>query len=89
MLVLYRSNQKANCRLGMLIGKRAVSTAVERNRIKRTIRESFRHSQHKLKGFDVIVIARQQCDTLSNSKLREGIENLWAKLLTQYQNSSR
>lgn len=88
-LVLYRANQKPHARLGMLVGKRAVNDAVERNRIKRTLRESFRCNQEKLKGFDVVVIVRHQCDTLSSSKLREGIENLWEKLLIQYQNSLR
>ena len=89
LLVLYRPNQRPHGRLGLLIGKRAVSDAVDRNRIKRTIRESFRHNQDKLKGFDVIVLARHQCDTLSNSQLREGIDNLWEKVLSQYQKSSR
>ena len=89
MLVLYRANQKPHARLGMLVGKRAVSDAADRNRIKRILRESFRHCQEKLKGFDVVVIVRHQCDTLSSSQLREGIENLWEKLQTHYQNSLR
>lgn len=89
LLVLYKTNQKTHARLGMLIGKRVVSHATDRNRIKRTIRESFRHFQDKLKGFDVVIIARQQCDTLDNKKLREGIDYLWEKLLTHYQNSLR
>lgn len=89
LLVLYKPNQKLHGRLGLLIGKRAVSDAVDRNRIKRTIRESFRHNQEKLIGFDVIVIARHQCDTLNNSQLREGIDNLWERLLSQYRKSLR
>lgn len=88
LVVLYKPNQKSHARLGMLVGKRAVSDAVERNRIKRTIRESFRHCQNELKGFDIIVIVRHQCDTLNNAKLREGLKSLWAKLVTQYQKSS-
>lgn len=89
LLVLYKPNQKPNGRLGLLVGKRAVSDAVDRNRIKRTIRESFRLNQERLKGFDVIVIARHQCDALNNSQLREGIDKLWEKLLSQYQRSLR
>ena len=80
LLVLYKPNQITHARLGLVIGKRAVNSAVKRNRIKRIIRESFRHQHESLKGVDIIVIARQQCDKLSNQKLREGIDYLWEKL---------
>jgi ribonuclease P protein component len=64
------------------VGKRVAKKAVSRNQIKRVIRESFRFQQKKLSGIDIIVIARQQCDKLSKQKLREGIEQLWEKLIT-------
>jgi ribonuclease P protein component len=83
LLVLYKPNQLSIARLGVMVGKRVASDAVVRNRIKRTIRESFRHNQDRLKGYDLVVIARQQCDTLINTKLREGIDGLWEKLLAQ------
>lgn len=51
------------CRLGLSVGRRA-GTAVERNGLKRRIREAFRHIQHDLpsgegKGLDLIVVVRQ------------------------------
>ncbi len=82
LLVLSKSNQKLHARLGLVIGKRAVNSAVMRNRIKRVIRNSFSQNQEFLKGLDIVVIARQQCDKLSKKKLREGIDQLWKKLLT-------
>jgi len=81
LLILFKPNQKSHARLGLVIGKRAVNSAVIRNRIKRILRESFRQNQEKLKGLDIIIIARQQCDKLSKQKLREGIDQLWEKLL--------
>lgn len=80
LLALYKPNQTTHARLGLVIGKRTVNSAVKRNRIKRIIRESFRHQRESLKGVDIIIIARQQCDKLSNQKLREGIDQLWEKL---------
>jgi len=80
MTVLYKPNQKAYPRLGISVGKRVSSSAVRRNRIKRIIRESFRHHRENLKNVDIVVIARQPCDKLSNQKLREGLEKLWEKL---------
>lgn len=81
LLVLFKPNQKSNARLGLVIGKRYIKSAVVRNRTKRVLRESFRFHQEKLTGLDVIIIARQWCDKLSKQKLREGIDQLWEKLL--------
>jgi len=49
------------------VGKRAVPNAVERNRIKRVIRDYFRRDQHGLDGYDVVV---QIMGDMSNPKLR-------------------
>ena len=88
LLILYKSNQRSNARLGLMVGKRVAPLAVARNRIKRVIRESFRANQKKLIGLDCIVIARQQCDTLNTLQLRQGMDQLWERLITQQQNRS-
>lgn len=81
-LVLFKQNQKSHARLGLVIGKRYLKRAVDRNKTKRILRESFRQYQEKLIGFDVIVIAKQQGKNTTKQKLREGIDQLWEKLLT-------
>lgn len=45
-------------RLGLVVGKKHLKKAVDRNRFKRLVRESFRHHQEQLKGLDIIVLAR-------------------------------
>jgi ribonuclease P protein component len=82
LTILYKKNNNLYGRLGLIVGKRIAKKAVSRNQIKRVIRESFRSQQDKLSGIDIIVIARQQCDKLSKQKLREGIDQLWERLLT-------
>jgi ribonuclease P protein component len=42
-------------RLGILISRKHAAAAVERNRIKRCIREAFRLEQHNLRGLEVLV----------------------------------
>jgi len=42
-------------RLGMLVSRKHASRAVERNRIKRCIREAFRLEQERLGAVDVLV----------------------------------
>jgi ribonuclease P protein component len=88
LLALYKPNSLTQARVGIIVGKRVAKLAVERNRIKRAIRESFRANQEKLKGLDIIVLARQQSDSLDKVQLREGIDKLWQRLITQYQKVS-
>lgn len=88
LTILYRSNQKNHARIGIIVGKRVANSAVARNRIRRIVRDSFRLNQEKLTGWDIVVIARQQCDTLSKDKIRKGIDDLWEKLIRSSQNRS-
>ncbi len=84
LLILFKQNQKEYSRLGVIVGKRVAKKAIARNRIRRIVKESFRLNQEKLLGWDIIVIARQQCDTLNKPTLRKGIDDLWQKLQNQY-----
>ena len=88
LLALFKPNQKLYSRIGLIVGKRVANIAVAMNQIKRVIRESFRLNQEQFKGLDIIVIARQQCDTLDKTKLREGIDRLWEKLIAHQRTSS-
>jgi len=55
-LVLYRRpNEVGYARLGLIIPKRLVRTAVARNRIRRLAREAFRLEQLRLGGVDCVV----------------------------------
>jgi ribonuclease P protein component len=87
LLALYKSNKKDCARLGIIVSKRVANLAATRNLIKRVVRESFRTQQEKLKGFDIVVIARHQCGSLNRTQLREGIDKLWQKITMQSQKS--
>ncbi len=78
-LLLCRSNDNQT-RLGLVIAKKHVKRANQRNRIKRLVRESFRLQQHKLPAIDVIVLARKGADTLTNSEILVIINGLWKRI---------
>ena len=85
VLLLARDNQFEHPRLGLVIGKKSVKLAVERNRIKRQIRESFRHNQSILDGVDIVIVARRGIADLSNIELRQQFDKMWKRLARQRQ----
>ena len=79
-VVLVNTNKLNHPRLGTMIAKRKVKHAVDRNRIKRIIRESFRLQQHDLKNYDIIVLATKDIDKLPNEQLQQCLAKIWPKL---------
>ena len=68
-------------RLGLVIAKKNVARAVQRNRVKRLLRESFRHKQSLLPAVDIVILARSGLGKLSNDEIRQKIERHWADLV--------
>jgi ribonuclease P protein component len=67
-------------RLGLSIGSKAVGNSVERNRVKRQVRESFRHEAGTLPALDLVVGARNGARTAHNARLRESLAALWTEV---------
>lgn len=70
-------------RLGLAVAKRRVPRAVDRNRVKRIIRESFRHSRGRLGAVDVVVLARDGTAGMSNRQLSGQLHGIWAEIAGQ------
>ncbi len=77
--VLCRDNNSETARLGLAISKKQCRAATTRNRIKRIVRESFRHNQAILAGLDVIVINQSAAQTGSNRQLFDSLHGHWQK----------
>ena len=80
LTLIVKPNELQTPRLGMTIPKRLVKRAVDRNAIKRRIRESFRLYQHKLDAVDVVVMANSGISKLTNLQVSELINPLWQKV---------
>lgn len=80
IVVLATPNTEGYARLGLVVSKKNVRLAVNRNRVKRIVRESFRLKQSKLTAFDIVVIAKQGIDTQPES-LWEQMEKAWKRLI--------
>lgn len=64
----------------MAIARRYARTAVERNRVKRLVRETFRQQRATLPSLDVVVMLRSATAGASNAVLRAGLRRLWELL---------
>lgn len=78
-LILARSNHLSSARLGLVVAKKNIKLAVQRNRIKRMVRETFR-SQDELPCLDSIVLVRRGADKLNNPELQRRLNKLWHRL---------
>lgn len=79
----FAPNELGHARLGLSIGRKAAGEAVERNRVKRQVRESFRLAAPGLPACDLVVGARNGVRTAHNAALREGLEGLWNQIRKQ------
>ncbi|WP_233840269.1 ribonuclease P protein component [Dyella sp. 2HG41-7] len=78
--VRYRQNDLGHARLGLAISKRVSKLAVDRNRIKRLVRESFRRARHRLPPVDLMILAREQACNIAGPALLAELDALWRKL---------
>lgn len=61
-----------------MVAKRNIRLAVNRNRIKRLIRETFRQQQRKLGGLDFVVVVRR--DFANQASERDKLTALFARI---------
>src|SRR5690554_6574751 len=80
ILVLASANQLENPRIGFVFSKKNMKLAVDRNRVKRIIRESFRQQQAKLPALDFVILGRKGLSELDNAEIRAMIDALWFRL---------
>ena len=76
--VLGRANERSVARLGLTISRRTAKRAVDRNRLKRLARETFRMQQ--LPSWDFVVLARAGADRAERRVLRESLERHFERL---------
>ena len=81
--ILARVGQADGPRLGVIASKKNISSAVNRNRMKRIIRESFRAHKAIIHTLDVVVICKKNSERILNEKLFERLHKHW-KFLNEH-----
>jgi ribonuclease P protein component len=75
------ANDADEPRLGMIAGKKAAVRAVDRNRAKRLIRETFRAAAPRLTALDVTVQLRSNLRSVENGVVRAELQSLFNTLV--------
>jgi len=87
--VIARVNETDGPRLGMAVSTKAAGNSVQRNRIRRIIRESFRLRQHRLPSVDLVVSARPRVRGVPGPELRASLDALWEQVTRRCASSPR
>ena len=86
-LLLVRPNGSDHPRLGLVIAKKKVKRSVDRNRLKRVVRDSFRLHRAMLPAVDVIFLARNDLVDVANADLHSALVQAWKRLRRKVDNS--
>ncbi len=80
--ILWRIGGRSGSRLGMAVSRKVERRAVGRNRIKRIVRESFRHWRAATSAppCDIVVLPRQAAAEAGNAELRRSLERHWQRI---------
>ena len=79
-LILARQNQLGYPRLGLVVRKKLLKKAVDRNLVKRLAREHFRLSQHQIANLDILVMNRSGSEGKNRKQLNRYLNKAFAQL---------
>ena len=80
LLILAKANNEGRPRLGLVVAKKNIRTAVGRNRAKRHIRETFRLQQDEMGDLDIVVLVRRGFHEMSDSEQIRLLNKQWQRL---------
>lgn len=83
LVLLFRPNGLSRARLGLAISKKCARRAVDRARLKRIVRESFRLNRSRLAGQDIVAMCARGAPSMSSQRLFATLERAWVAIENQ------
>ena len=84
-LILATLNGQGHARIGLVFSKKNLKLAVQRNRVKRRVRETFRlHTDFP--AVDIVVLGRRGLADIDNAMLNQLLDDLWSRLIRKHRN---
>jgi len=87
--VLCRSRASGPARLGLAVSKKNCKLASGRNRIKRLVRDSFRHNKAALAGIDIVVMNTRATHSMDNRTITKSLEQHWERCRADLSRAAR
>ena len=76
----FKSQNTQVCKLGITVSKKVSKRAIDRNRIKRQIREWFRKNKLSCSHLDLIITAKPAVNKKTNQEMQYSLNDLWQKV---------
>ena len=80
LIMLTKNNNLENPRLGISIPKKNLKLSVQRNKIKRIIKESFRLNYKKIDKLDIVLIGGKNINKFNIKNTQKSLLELWKKI---------
>ena len=80
--IFYKKNSLGFPRLGIVVGKKFIASAVKRNFLKRIIRETFRKNKNKFDSNDVVFLSIEGTELINYKLIEQEIMNKLSLKLT-------
>ena len=87
-LILARFSRETNTKLGLIVAKKHIPSAVQRNRVKRLIRTSFRTLDPFPLNLYLVVLARKGADKIHNRQAFYLLNTLWSDVAVKCQSAT-
>lgn len=78
--ILIRDNNHDQPRMGLIVSKKCARKAVQRNKIKRQVRESFRQHRSQIGNIDIVVMAKAALTATTNQEIRKLLAKHWSEI---------
>ena len=88
LTILVGKAESASPRIGFAIAKKQVRRAVDRNRLKRIFRESFRRWRDRLPAHDMVVMVKKNILLVDPSDFQRDLDNHWNSIIKKCTKSS-
>ena len=82
--MLVKKTNYENSRLGLVIAKKNLPLAAQRNKLKRIVRETFRKNRFS-QSVDVVFLAQKEIEKYSLSDLNKMLVKAWSNLQKKLQ----
>lgn len=86
-LILARPGSTDTSRLGLVIAKKNIKLAVDRNRVKRLVRECFRQFPIDDVSIDAVFLTRRGLGEIDNAELSKQLLQQWQRVIKKARNA--